>query len=124
MKTYEEKKLVQAKKGGRKAHRQHGLSPLPVSPLEQLDAVNVVTDLHQIPHHELGAPSFGAGRNLAATRYVSFGQDSRVKRPPATQEMFINNNQSGQETRPILITRHHHQDVSLLICFIKTSGLK
>lgn len=64
------------------AHRQHGLCPLPVSPLQQLDAVDVVTDLHQVAHHELGASSFGAGRDLAAARHVSFGQDGRVERPP------------------------------------------
>lgn len=77
-----------------------------MSPLQQLDAVDVVTDLHQIPHHELGASSFGAGRDLAAARHVSFGQDGRVKRPPATRDTFM---KDGTGTR---VPSRHRSDVA------------
>ena len=63
-------------------HREHGLCPLAVASLQQLDAVDVVADLHQVTHHELGGAALGPCRHVAAAHHVGLRQHRRVERPP------------------------------------------
>ena len=34
-------------------HRQHGLGPLPMAPLQQFDALQIGADLHEVPNGDL-----------------------------------------------------------------------
>lgn len=66
--------------------RHHGLGPLAVAPLKYLDALQVSTDLHQVPNTELLT---GAG--LAAHHHApsNLSQHSRVECPPEGHEVVL-----------------------------------
>lgn len=65
------------------SYRQHGFCPLPMASLQQLDAIDVVANLDQVSHQELGSPSLGPSGYLTTAHHVGLSQHCWVECPSA-----------------------------------------
>lgn len=63
------------------SYRQHGFSPLSMASLQQLDAVDVVANLDQVSHQELGSPSLCPSGYITTAHHVGLCQHCRVECP-------------------------------------------
>lgn len=70
-------------------HRQHGLGPFSVAPLQQLDAIDVVANLNQVSHMELGTPPFCPSCHFTAAHHIGLCQDGWVESPSADTGIYL-----------------------------------
>lgn len=77
------------------SYRQHGFCPLSMASLQQLDAVDVVANLDQVSHQELGSPSLCPSGYLTTAHHVGLCQHCWVKCPSVNTYMKAYNNWDG-----------------------------